>query len=257
MEAGPAAPAWAALVATAMAERGLTHTEVAAALELAPEAWRRRRTGRVRPLTGEFARLADLLDLALADLLAGRPGPSGPDLELLTERDRGVYRAAGLADVGPLLGTLPEVRRYVSDVLAGPWWARWAPEVRSVAVEETVGRGEQTPAWHQAEVGQGEVRHTLHLPPWSWRPLTLLHELAHVAAQPILWARPHGPQFVRLWVDAVAATVGPEPGRRLRAALGAEGIGWSARSRVAAERERGLAELGHLLRPGAPGSSFA
>jgi putative metallohydrolase (TIGR04338 family) len=257
MEPGVAAPAWADLVATAMAERHLTHAEVAAALELAPEAWRRRRSGTVRPLTGEFARLAGLLDLSLADLLAGRPGPTGPDLELLTERDRGVYRAAGLVDVGPPMASLEAVRRYVADVLAGPWWARWAPEVRSVAVEETVGQGEQTPAWHQAEVGAGEVRHTLHLPPWSWRPLTVLHELAHVAAQPILWARPHGPQFVRLWVDAVAAAAGSEPARRLRAALGTEGIGWSARTRVAAERERGLAELGHLLRPVAPGGSFA
>lgn len=257
MEPGSSPPAWAGLVAAAMAERGLTHAEVAAALELGPEAWRRRRTGQVRPLTGEFARLAGRLDLPLADLLAGRPGPSGPDLELLTERDRGVYRASGLVDIGPPLASLDEVRGYVADVLAGAWWARWAPEVGSVAVEETVGRGEQTPAWHQADLGDGEIRHTLHLPPWSWRPLTVLHELAHVVAQPILWARPHGPQFVRLWVDAVAATAGADPARRLRRALGTEGIGWSARTRVAAERERGLVELGHLLRPGAPDGNFA
>jgi len=106
-------------------------------------------------------------------------------------------------------------------------------------------------------VADGVVRHTLHLPPWSWRPVTILHELAHVAAQPILWARPHGPQFVRLWVDAVAAIAGAESARRLRGALGAEGIGWSTRTRVAADRERGLVELGHLLRPGAPDGNFA
>ena len=257
MEPGPPAPVWVDLVAAAMAERGLTHAQVAAGLDLGPEAWRRRRTGKVRPLTGEFARLAGLLDLPVAGLLAGRPGPRGPDLELLTERDRGVYRAAGKVDVGPPLASLEDVRAYVAAVLAGPWWAQWAPEVRAVDVEDTVGRGEQTPAWHQAELGEEEVRHTLRLPPWSWRPLTVLHELAHVVAQPILWARPHGPQFVRLWLDSVTTTVGAEPARRLRAALGTEGIGWSSRPRVAAEREKGLVELGHLFRPGAPGGSFA
>lgn len=257
MEPGPPVPAWADLAAIATAERGLSQAQVAAALDLSPEAWRRRRRGKVRPLTGEFARLADLLDVPLAALLAGRPGPSGPDLELLTERDRAVYRAAGLAGVGPALSSLGDVRRYVAEVLAEPWWVRWVPEVPIVAVEETLGRGEQTPAWHQAEVGKDAIRHTLHLPPWSWRPLTVLHELAHVAAQPILWARPHGPQFVRLWVDLVSATAGRDSARRLRGALGAEGIGWATRARVAAERERGLAELGHLLRPAAPGSSFA
>ena len=257
MEEAPATPAWADLVDRAMAGRSLSHSQVSSALGLGPDAWRRRRAGRVRPLTSEFVRLAEVLDLPVSDLLAARPGPSGPDLELLTERDRGVYRAAGAAEWGPPLASLDAVRAFVEGIRAGDWWQIWAPEVDTVAVEETVGRGEQTPAWHEADLGQGRVRHTLHLPPWSWRPLTILHELAHVAAQPILWARPHGPQFVRLWIDAVAATEGPDPARRLRAALRAEGIGWSTRTRLAADRERGLAELDHLLRPAAPGGSFA
>jgi putative metallohydrolase (TIGR04338 family) len=251
MKSGLSPPVWADLVSGAMTDRGLSHAEVAAALGLRAEAWRRRRTGGVRPLTGEFIRLASLLDLPVDQLLAGRPGPTGPDLELLTERDRGVYRSAGVVEAGPSMASVEEVGAFVEWVLTGPWWAGWAPEVAAVAVEATVGRGEQTPAWHQAELGPGKVTHTLHLPPWAWRPVTVLHELAHVAAQPILWARPHGPQFVRLWLDGVSETLGRVPAGRLRGALRREGIGWAGRARVASEREKGLMEMGHLLGDGA------
>ncbi len=234
-------------MARSAAERGLAGAEVARQLGVSPAAWRARLSGRVRPLTSELVRVGQLLGLSADELMAAEVGPGGPDLELLTERDRSVYRASAALDGGDELAGLEDVRAFVHSVLSGPWWQRWGSGVTEVGLDPAPGLGEGAPAWHEPRLGQAGVAHVLHLPPWSRRPVTILHELAHVAAQPILWAKPHGPQWARLWVDLVASVMGRPAARRLRAALGGEGIGLAGPSRVAAELARGRAELERLL----------
>ena len=201
----------------------------------------------MRPLTSELIRVGRILDLSAGELLATDVGPVGPDLELLTERDRRVYRASQAVDTGAELAGAEEVSAFVEAVIAGPWWRTWAPKVTEVGLDPSPGADQTAPAWHEPRLSEAGVFHVLHLPPWSRRPLTILHELAHVAAQPILWAKPHGPQWARLWVDLVGSVMGRPAARQLRAALGGEGVGLAGPSRVAAELCRGQAELERLL----------
>ncbi|MHB1444907.1 MAG: hypothetical protein ACYCTI_03485 [Acidimicrobiales bacterium] len=240
-------PPWAELVEVATAERGLSNAEVAGQLGLSPRAWRVRLSGRVRPLTSEIIRVGRMLDLSAGELMAAEVGPAGPDLELLTERDRKIYRASGALDGGVELPGVEEVSGFVNSVIAGDWWCRWAPGVTEVGVDPTPGPGPTAPAWHEPRLSEAGVSHIIHLPPWSRCPLTILHELAHVAAQPILWAKPHGPQWVRLWVDLVASVMGRPAAQQLRGALRAEGIGVARPGRVAADLRRGHIELERLL----------
>ena len=247
VQKAPVRPPWAELVATATAERGLSTTEVAGRLGLSPSAWRARLSGRVRPLTSELIRLGRILDLSAGDLMAAEVCPAGPDLELLTERDRKVYRASEALDTGAELAGVEEVSAFVGSVMAGPWWRTWAPDVTEVGLDPSPGADQTAPAWHEPRLSEAGVSHVIHLPAWSRRPLTVLHELAHVAAQPILWAKPHGPQWARLWVDLVGSVMGRPSAQQLRAALRAEGIGLARIGQVAADLRRGHTELQRLL----------
>jgi len=247
VQKAPPRPPWAELVATAAADQGLSTADVAGQLGLSPRAWRARLSGRVRPLTSEIIRVGRMLDLSAGALMSAEVGPAGPDLELLTERDRMVYRASGALEGGAELSGVEEVSGFVNSVLTGDWWQRWAPGVSEVGLDPQPGAGQAAPAWHEPVLSEAGVSHILHLPPWSRRPLTVLHELAHVAAQPILWAKPHGPQWARLWVDLVASVMGRPSAQQLRAALRAEGIGLARPGQVAAELRRGHAELERLL----------
>lgn len=263
-------PDWARVVSEAAGEKGFAVSDLAAALGLSERSLRDRLSGRTRPLTTEVVRLARLLDLPLERLTAGDGAPSGPDLELLTDRDRRVYRAAAGLDGGEPMPDRSAIQAYVERVLSGPWWERWGSGVTEVRVVDE-GRGgpeaepsgktgrdepeasparsvaDGIPAWHEAVIGGTGVTHVLHIPAWARRPLTVLHELAHVAAQPILWAQPHGPQFIRLWVDLVAEELGRVPATALRAALKAEGLGLASIVAVEAQLTRGREEVLRLL----------
>jgi putative metallohydrolase (TIGR04338 family) len=240
-------PAWAEAALEAMEERGLTLAEVAGEVGLSPRALGARLAGRVRPFTAEVGRMAEVLQMRPEELVAaGPPRRTGPDLELLTARDRKVYAAAGRVPAGRALRTVAATQAFVDVVLAGEWWIRACPDTRSV----TVRGGRRTagaPAWHESIIGPVGMTHVLHLPTWARRPLVVLHELAHVVVEPILWAKPHGPQFARAWVDLTAAVIDAETAGRLTAELRQEGISLAARSAVARDRQRGLAALDGML----------
>ena len=247
----PLRPAWAETALAAMRQQGVTRAEVAARMGLTPRALSDRLAGRVRPLTSEIAAMAALLGVPPDALAGARPvgweGRRRPDLELLTARDRRVYAAAGRLPSGPSLGTVAAVQGYVDAVLARLSWRALCPETSTVRVTGGGGGGARSPAWHESSFEAEGLAHVLHMPPWSRRPLIVLHELAHVAVEPILWARPHGPQFVRAWLDLVGDVMGPDPGRALAGELAAERVRPATRARLVRDRQRGLAALAEML----------
>ena len=234
-----------------MAERGISREEAATALGLSRRALAARLAGRVRPYTGELVALAGLLQVGIADLVAGAGGPGGPgerpsppDPARMTERDRRTYRAMARVNAGPALRSLSDTGRFVDDVIRSAWWAGRYPDLERVTVRGGPAGG---PAWHTARPGIAGA--ALHLPAWARRPLVVLHELAHVAAAPLLSAKAHGPQFARIWVDLVAEFMGRDTARQLAAELRREGLGVAGRAEVARARRAGLAELRRLTGP--------
>ncbi|HZU71879.1 MAG TPA: helix-turn-helix domain-containing protein [Acidimicrobiales bacterium] len=244
-------PSWAQSALVLMDERGIDVAGAAAAVGLSRRALADRLSGRTRPLTGELISLAQVLDVPIGVLLGPvahrRRRPPAPSL--ITARDRRLYRAAAQVDPGPSLRTVAATQSYVHAVVASSWWSQTCSSSRSVLVCGCGGGSADSPAWHAAELTSGGLEHRIHLPRWARRPLTVLHEMAHVAAEPIVWARPHGPQFVRLWVDLVDEFLGEPQSSRLRAALRNEGVSLASRHQVTADRNLGLAELGRLLPP--------
>lgn len=236
-----------------MTTQGRSAASVAREVGLSPRAFGARLAGRVRPLTSEIGRLARLLDMPVEDLVGPPPArPTGPALELLTERDRQVYAATHDLGAGPALAP-DQVDAYVGEVLGGRWWSDWAADVERVEVDHRPEAGPDEPAWHEASLRPTGVLHILHIPGWAGRPLTVLHELAHVAAQPILWAKPHGPQFLRLWIDLVTDRMGRSTANELRSRLRAAGLGLASRPAVAAGLAKGREEMGRLLGGGGGG----
>lgn len=247
---GPTRPAWAEAALAAMQRQGVTPVEMAGLIGLSPRALSERLAGRVRPLTSEMGALAAALGLPLEALVGARPlgweVRRGPDVELLTARDRRVYAAAARVPSGAPLDTVSAVQAYVDSLLARPWWRSLCPETSTVRVTGG-GGGVGAPAWHESSIEAEGLSHVLHMPRWSRRPLTVLHELAHVVVEPILWARPHGPQFVRAWVDLVTEMMGTPTARALTAELRAERIRPGSRVGLLADRQRGRAALAEML----------
>jgi len=112
-----------------------------------------------------------------------------------------------------------EVQDYVAAVVGDHWWSQtfpWAPV--DVAVERR-SRSATFSAAHVAVSGEAVV----FLRDGSWDAVTVLHELAHVAARSGLGAsQSHGPEFtdalLQLWrrhlgVQAWAALVQALPDR--------------------------------------------
>jgi hypothetical protein len=237
---------------------------VAGAIGLSPRSLSDRLSGRVRPLTTEVVRLAEVLELGLEEILASPP--AGPAVELLGWRDRAVYAASAVVSPTERTSEVRVMQELVDEVLAGNWWVAWSPEVRMVVVRRPETAEGPTPpepappeptapeptAWHELGWTSDGPQHSI-LVPAEVDDLTLLHELAHVAAYPMLWAKAHGPQFLRLWVDLVRWRMGPGPARSLRQALAITGLGLAPRPEVAAGLERGRVELGRLLGSSGPG----
>jgi putative metallohydrolase (TIGR04338 family) len=248
---GPTRPAWADAAVAAMRSRGVSTADMAALVGLSPRALSGRLAGRVRPLTSEMRALAAALELPLEALVGARPlgweVRRGPTVELLTGRDRRVYAAAGRVPSGAPLRTVTGVQSYVDSILGRPWWRTLCPETSAVRVTGGGGGGTGAPAWHESSIEPEGLSHVLHMPRWSRRPLTVLHELAHVVVEPILWARPHGPQFVRAWIDLVTEMMGPDRARALTGELRIERIRPGSRVGLLADRQRGLAALAEML----------
>jgi len=246
----PARPAWAVTTLSVMQAAGMTREELATSVGLTTRALNDRLSGRVRPLTSDISGIAATLDLATDQLVTARPDGwprrREPDVSLLTARDRNVYAAAANVVPGPPMRTVGEVQSYVDGVMARPWWRRSCPETSYVRVAGG-GRGRHPPAWHESAFEAEGLSHVLHVPRWARRPLTVLHELAHVAVEPILWARPHGPQFVRAWLDLVGESMEPDAAQRLAVELAARRIRPASRARLARDRQRGLAAVAEML----------
>ena len=251
---GQPRPAWAQAALAVMQRRGVGTVEMAGLIGLSPRALSERLAGRVRPLTSEMGALAAALEVPLEALVGARPlgweVRRGPDVELLTARDRRVYAAAARVPSGAPLRTVSGVQSYVDALLARPSWRSLCPETSAVRVTGGGGGGVGAPAWHESWIEAEGLSHVLHMPRWSRRPLTVLHELAHVVVEPILWARPHGPQFVRAWVDLVTEMMGAPTARALTAQLRAERIRPGTRVGLLADRQRGLTALAEMLARG-------
>ncbi len=124
-----------------------------------------------------------------------------------------------LPDGGRRFARFTEVEDYVEQVVGDPWWSQtfpWAP------VDVEVRRRSRSATFSAAHVSiSGEA--VLFVRDGSWDAVTVLHELAHVAARSGLGAgRSHGAEFTdalqELWrrhlgVHAWAALVQALPER--------------------------------------------
>jgi len=127
-----------------------------------------------------------------------------------------------------------EVRAYVDHVVGDPWWSDtfpWAP----VAVHlERRSRSATFSAAHVAVDGDAVV----FLRDGSWDAVTVLHELAHVAARSGLGDRPpHGPEFTDALRSLWRRHLGIQAWAALDLALGADVQGRATRS-PARQRDR-------------------
>lgn len=134
-----------------------------------------------------------------------------------TDPDRdAVYAAedAVLAVVGPRLGRWRDVETYLDSVLADPGYSELFPDA---PIEVVLDRRSRS-----ARASLALPDHaTILIRDGSWNALTVLHELAHLAAP---GSPAHGPRFVTAELALVCRFCGIEAYVALRTALVAHGI---------------------------------
>jgi putative metallohydrolase (TIGR04338 family) len=136
-----------------------------------------------------------------------------------TYRQR-VYDAedAAFRDYGVDLPELRDVRTYVARVREHPdVQASYARARRAVAVRD--GRGRRRAG--------GSPERGISMPCWSRKRWVVLHELAHVFADPPQQQAWHGEDFVATYVDLVDTMLGEDAARRLVEELNARNVPWT------------------------------
>ena len=139
-----------------------------------------------------------------------------------------VYRTEKIVSIGATrFVSLAEIQGYVDGMIASGWWKSEFPEIRAIEVragqEEDPARGgvDSVPqptetAWESW--GSGHIE----LPPWAWRELVVLHEVAHVVSP----GSEHGQLFARNFHYLVKRMLGEAAAAELSMAYGVEGVAW-------------------------------
>jgi putative metallohydrolase (TIGR04338 family) len=85
-----------------------------------------------------------------------------------------LYNAENRVSDGPRWDSLLAAQAYVDELLTSPWWHRHFPSVRCVVLFDHGGK--------DALAHKGGHGGAIRLPYWARTPLTLMHELAHIAS---------------------------------------------------------------------------
>jgi len=134
--------------------------------------------------------------------------------------------------------TLDECQAFVDAMIRTRWWRNRFRDIRAIWVRD--GRGRRRAAGFRG-IGRGHIK----LPRWSRTPHIILHEVAHVVTP----ERPaHGREYARNLLDLVVRFLGPDAGRKLRAAYKVHGVryrppGKSWDTMTQAQKDRALANL--------------
>jgi putative metallohydrolase (TIGR04338 family) len=126
-----------------------------------------------------------------------------------SQRQR-LYDAEASINPGHGFASLATVQAYVDRILATAWWQTCFPTVQRVVIDPG-SRRKWAGAWKTKEGG------TIYLPPGTQGPLSVLHELAHLA-QPRRSAF-HGPEFAGIYLALVRNRMGWRKERSLAAAF--------------------------------------
>lgn len=127
-----------------------------------------------------------------------------------------VYRAedASLGDLGPDLRRWTDVITFVHGVITAPQWAEAEPPLPLDVAVERRSRSARYAAAHYPSA-------TIWIPDGQWTAITVVHELAHLAAP---GAEPHGARFAGTELWLVRWVLGIEAFVALAAAFDAEGV---------------------------------
>ena len=121
-----------------------------------------------------------------------------------------LYRAEdSLGDVGPRLARWADVETFVERVVSDRAWVERGPWI---PLEVRVVRRSRSARYAAATIGTDAI----HIPDGQWRPLVVLHELAHLAAP---GEEPHGPRFAGIELALVRSVLGFEVYGALRRAF--------------------------------------
>jgi putative metallohydrolase (TIGR04338 family) len=127
-----------------------------------------------------------------------------------------LYRAedAALGDRGPDLRRWTEVIAFVERVITAPEWVEAEPSLPLDIAVERRSRSARYAAAHHASA-------TIWIPDGQWTVVTVLHELAHLAAP---GTEPHGPRYAAAELDLVRWVLGVDAYAELRAAFDDAGV---------------------------------
>lgn len=120
---------------------------------------------------------------------------------------------------GRYLATVPQVQRYVDDVVLSRWW-EGRSTIQQVDVKD--GRGRRS-----AVAFKFRFAGVLRMPRWSRTELVICHELAHLLTSSN--APSHGREFCRNYLALLDRWCGNGLGRVLREQFRLHGVKWYLR----------------------------
>ncbi len=147
----------------------------------------------------------------------GAPDPSDPHRDAL-------YRAEhqALPDGGRRFRRFAELEQYVTATVLGPWWERTFP---TAPVDVAVLRRSSGATFSAAYVDDVGDDAAIWIRDGSWDLVTVVHELAHVAAgPPVRGEGSHGRGFATALLRCWRELLGVEAYGALRSTLDANGI---------------------------------
>lgn len=142
-----------------------------------------------------------------------------------SQRSR-VYKAQGHVGHGNRLETTAEIQSWVDKITSSRWWRSRYPWIKRVKI--LPGRGCRKAlainGVYLEERKQG-FDAVIKLPKWARTPLTILHELTHIAIEPARDGA-HGREFCRNYLTMVERWMGQETCQELRKAFRSNRVKW-------------------------------
>ena len=149
--------------------------------------------------------------------------PADPDPHPDPHREA-LYRAESQAapDGGRRFARFAELEAWVCDVVLSPWWEQAFPDA---PIEVTVLRRSSGATFSAAHVTADGAEAAVWIRDGSWDALTVVHELAHVAAAGRVGSDgPHGRQFATALLQCWRELLGVQAYGALRSAFDTNGI---------------------------------
>lgn len=113
------------------------------------------------------------------------------------------------------------LEQYVQSVVLSPWWERTFPDA---PLEVDVLRRSRSATFSAAHVEPGGGAAVVWIRDGSWEQVTVVHELAHVAADPGDPTGPHGRRFATTLLVCWRELLGVQAYGALRSGLDAHGV---------------------------------